>query len=117
MGLHEQGITVVALSKDPPDRAAFQASRDSLQHVQLWSDADLSVIRQLGALHRGAIEFATWPILGVPLGVPTGFEAMAVPTTFLVDEDRILRWIDQDADYRQRGDEARVRAAIEQAFG
>ena len=112
--LAERGIAVVALSKDSPDEAALQEARDGLRRVRLWSDDSLAVIKSLGALHRGAVEFKTWLVSSVPLGVPTGFAEMAVPTTLLVDEDGVIRWIDQADDYRIRSDDARITAALEQ---
>jgi hypothetical protein len=41
---------------------------------------------------------------------------MAIPTTLLVDEDGIVRWIDQADDYRIRSDTARVLTAAAEAF-
>ena len=38
---------------------------------------------------------------------------MLIPTTFLVDAQGILRWIDQATDYQVRSNPARVLAAIE----
>jgi len=112
--LSERGIAVVALSKDTPEQATLQEARDGLQRVRLWADPQLAVIKSLGALHRGAVEFKTWLVSTVPIGVPTGFAEMAVPTTLLLDEDGVVRWIDQADDYRIRSDDARIAAALEQ---
>jgi hypothetical protein len=111
--LTEHGVRVVALSKDTPAQARLMKERDGLEAVALWCDPDLAVIKAFGALHRGAIEFRTWFVFGLPLGYPVGFKVMAVPTSFLVDEGGVVRWIDQADDYRMRGDEARIREAIE----
>jgi len=112
------GVTVVAISKDSPDAVAAHVLRDGLTFTML-SDADLSVIRAHGLLHEGALEFRTF-YLGpwrFPLGWPTGFKSMAIPTTLLLDEQHVVRWVDQAEDYRVRGNELRTRAALEAAFG
>jgi len=42
---------------------------------------------------------------------------MAIPTTLLVDEQGVIRWIDQTDDYRLRSSNERVLKAIGEAFG
>jgi hypothetical protein len=42
---------------------------------------------------------------------------MAIPTTLILDEDGIVRWIDQAEDYRLRGDRTRTEGALREAFG
>jgi hypothetical protein len=42
---------------------------------------------------------------------------MAIPTSLLVDEQGIIRWIDQSEDYRLRSSEQRVMDAVRSAFG
>ncbi|MFT4627174.1 MAG: hypothetical protein ACI8PZ_005855 [Myxococcota bacterium] len=115
--LDEYGITVVALSKDTPAQAAAHRVRDGLRFT-LLSDPDLSVIRSFGPLHEGGLEFKTFLIGGMrfPLGWPVGFKQMAIPTTLLLDEDHVVRWIDQAEDYRIRGDERRTLQALRAAF-
>lgn len=41
---------------------------------------------------------------------------LAIPTTFLVGADGLVKWIDQAEDYRVRSDADRVLAAIEKAL-
>ena len=116
--LAEYGVTVVALSKDTPAEAAAQRVRDGLTFT-LLSDPDLSVIERFGLLHEGAIVFKTFLVGSArfPLGWPIGFKRMAIPTTLILDEDHVVRWIDQADDYRVRGDERRTRDALRQTFG
>lgn len=116
--LERYGVTIVALSKDTPALAAAHQKRDGLT-FPLLSDPELSVIKRFGLLHEGALEFQTFFVGGqrFPLGWPTGFQQMAIPTTLLLDEDHIVRWIDQADDYRIRGDESRTRAALLETFG
>ena len=42
---------------------------------------------------------------------------MAIPTTLLIDEKGIIRWIDQADDYRLRSDNERVMTAVREVFG
>ncbi|MCP4810336.1 MAG: redoxin domain-containing protein [Proteobacteria bacterium] len=116
--LDQHGVTVVAISKDTPALAAAHRVRDELT-LTLLTDSDLDVIRAFGLLHEGAIEFRTFLVGGVrfPLGWPVGFKRMAIPTTLLLDEKRVVRWIDQADDYRVRGDEERTRAALAETYG
>jgi hypothetical protein len=116
MTLSRWDVRVVALSKDTPAQVKAHQARDGLE-LELLSDAKLDVIRALGLLHRGGLEFATWTVAGIPLGVPSGFKDMAIPTSVLLDEEGVVLWIDQADDYRQRGDEARVAGALTNHFG
>jgi peroxiredoxin len=115
--LASQGIKLVAISGDTPAQARAHQQRDGLKHVQLLCDPELALADQLGALHRGAITMSTFCVAGIPLGYPTGFNTVAVPTTIVVERDGALRWIDQTDDYRLRSDGARVRSALALAFG
>jgi len=84
----------------------------------LLSDPDLTIIKRFGLLHEGAIEFNTWFLLGhFPMGYPTGFKQMAIPTMFILDEGGVVGWIDQADDYRLCGDRARTGEALTEVFG
>ena len=115
--LERYGVTVVALSKDPPETARAHRERDGLG-FRLLSDPDLETIKRFGLLHEGAVEFRTFFLPGrFPLGWPTGFKQMAIPTTLLLDQEGIVRWIDQADDYRIRGDRTRTENALREAYG
>ncbi len=115
--LEARGVQVVALSKDTVAQAAAHRVRDGLT-FPLLSDPDLSVITRFGLRHEAGLEFRTFLIGSVrfPLGWPVGFKAMAIPTTLLLDEDHIVRWIDQADDYRIRGDASRTQGALDAVF-
>ena len=110
-------VSMFALSKDTQQDAARHKKRDGLS-FPLLSDPNLEVIRQYGLEHHKAIEFSTvrFTLFGMPLALLPSIKVMAIPTTLLIDEQGVIRWIDQTDDYRLRGDEARVLAAIEAAF-
>lgn len=116
--LQKRRVRFIALSKDEPETAARQVERDGLS-FPLLSDPELKVIRQYGVEHHKAIEFskAAFTVFGMPLALVPSVKTMAIPTTILVDEDGIVRWIDQSDDYRLRSSEARVLRAIDEVFG
>jgi len=116
--LEAHGVSVVALSKDSVKDAARHRVRDKLSFA-LLSDPNLEVIRQYGVEHHKAIEFSTgsFALFGIPLALVPSIKTMAIPTSLLVDEDGVIRWIDQADDYRLRSAEARVLRAVESAFG
>lgn len=92
---------------------------EQLGAITLLADPELEVIGRFGLRHHRTLRFSS-PVLrlfGLPLGLPVGFEAMAIPTTLLVDEHGIVRWIDQADDYRIRSDAERVTSAIAEVFG
>lgn len=111
------GMRVIAISKDTSEEAATHKKRDGL-HLQLLSDANLDVIRLYGVEHHKAIGFKTGALTigGIPLALTPSFKTMAIPTSLLIDEEGVIRWIDQADDYRIRSDNSRVLAAIEEAF-
>lgn len=116
--LERHGVRVVALSKDTVEEAATHKRRDGLA-LTLLSDPELVVIRQFGVEHHKALGFTTgtFVLFGVPLSLVPSFKTMAIPTTLLVDEGGVIRWIDQADDYRLRSSEERVLQAVRAAFG
>lgn len=116
--LDSYGVTVVALSKDTPELARAHRARDSITFT-LLADPRLEVIKRYGLLHEGSAEFKTFLIgkINFPLGWPVGFKQMAIPTTLILDEEHVVRWVDQADDYRIRGDASRTEAALQEVFG
>lgn len=116
--LEKLGIHVVALSKDSVEEALIHKDRDGLT-LTLLADPKLKVIRQYGVEHHKALNFTTgrFTILGFPVGFGPSFKTMAIPTSMLVDENGVIRWIDQSEDYRVRSDDRRVREAVGSVFG
>jgi peroxiredoxin len=110
------GVTLIALSRDTPAEARAQRQRDHLT-FPLLCDPDLHVITRYGLLHQSGLRFFTFHILGVPIGWPTGFQRLALPTTLLIDEAGLVRWIDQTDDYRLRGTVQRLETALQATFG
>ncbi len=115
--LARYGVRVVALSKDSVQAAAAHRQRDGLT-LGLLADPELKVIRQYGVEHHKAVEFSTgsFTLFGMPLALLPSFKTMAIPTSLLVDEQGVIRWVDQTDDYRLRSSEARVLEAVAAAF-
>ncbi len=114
--LDSHDVRVVALSRDTVAKAARHKQTDGLPFT-LLSDPELAVIGQYGLVHQKGIPFVTFTVLGIPLGWPAmKIEPMAIPTTLLVDAGGVVRWIDQATDYRMRGDEVRIRDAVERCL-
>lgn len=109
------GVQVIAISRDTPAEVLSHISRDDLT-FPLLSDENLKAIKAFGLMHHKALAFASFEILGIPLGYPTGREEMAIPTSILIDENGVVQWIDQAEDYRIRGDESRLKEALAAAF-
>jgi hypothetical protein len=86
--------------------------------LQLLVDPKLNVIRQYGVEHHKAIEVLTGKInlFGVHLAMVPSITTMAIPTTLLVDEERIFRWIDQPDDYRLRAHNEQILTAVGSTF-
>ena len=117
--LEKYDVSIVALSKDTVAEAALHKKRDQLSFM-LLSDPHLEVIRQFGVEHRKAFGFKTegsFSLFGIPFSLQPSFKAMAIPTTMIVDEQGIIRWIDQADDYRLRSDTERVMTAVKDVFG
>lgn len=116
--LEELGVELVGISRDDVEQARLMHEQDALGRALLLADPELEVVRQFGLEHHKTV-VTTSPLVrvfGLPLGMPKGTEAMAIPTTLLIDEQGIIRWIDQAEDYRVRSDSARVEAALRSTF-
>ncbi len=115
--LTKHGVSVFALSKDTVEEADIQKNRDGLSFT-LLSDPKLEVIKQYGVEHHKALGGVTTSstLFGLPTAPPNSFSSMAIPTSLLIDENGIIRWIDQSEDYRIRASREVVLDAVKSAF-
>jgi len=115
--LDQHGVGLIALSKDTVEEAATHKTRDGLS-MTLLADPKLDVIRQYGVEHHKALGFKTgaFTLFGIPLALTASFKTMAIPTSLLIDENGVIRWIDQSDDYRLRSSNERVLQAVREAF-
>lgn len=112
------GVRVIAISRDDVSQAEQMHREDTLGKITLLADPELEVTEKFGLVHNKALATTSpvFRLFGLPIGIPKGFEQMALPTTLLIDERGIVRWIDQAEDYRVRSDVARVEAALHQVW-
>ena len=92
---------MVTVCPETPGEIAKGRKKHGSKAVML-SDHDLKVTEQYNLLKQR--NFAPKPGMIVPL---------PVPTTFLVNEEGTVKWIDQAEDYMIRSHPDRVRAAID----
>ncbi|TDI11405.1 MAG: redoxin domain-containing protein [Acidobacteria bacterium] len=97
------GGRMVAISADTVTEAAKMRSKHELK-LTLLSDESLEVTR----LYNLAYKTYT-PVRGPK-------RHLAIPTTFLIGGDGLVKWIDQAKDHRVRSDEDVVLAAVREAL-
>ena len=116
--LTEFDVEVIALSKENVEVAATHKQRDGLA-ITLLTDSTLKVIRQYGVEHHKALEVSVgkFSLFGIQLAMIPSIKTMAIPTSLLIDEKGIVRWIDQADDYRLRSHNDRVLQAVKSSFG
>jgi peroxiredoxin len=112
------GVKVIALSGDTVEQSKAHAERDNLSHL-LLSDPELDVVKKYGVEHHkalGADSENIMVMLGLPFPQPyqLKFKSMSIPTSVLVDEHGVIKWIDQSSDYRLRANQERILSAMEQ---
>lgn len=116
--LKKFNIEIVALSCDEVEEVKMHEKRDGLSY-KLLADPDLKVIRGYGVEHQkafGADTKNTMMMFGLPFPKTFKFKSMSIPTSILVDENGIIKWIDQSEDYRLRASEEAILAAVNVAF-
>lgn len=113
--LQLHGVQVVAMTHASPEAVRSQIQRDGLR-FPILIDFDLEATQTLGWLDRAGLRHVTWKAFGIPIGFPVGFRRMPRPATVLIDEAGIVRWLDVTDDYRLRGDEERIRSAVDRVF-
>jgi len=113
------GVRIIALSTDSVEQAKSQSVRDKL-NMTLLSDPLLAVIKLYGVEHHKALSLDSTNVktifgIGLPFSVPR-YRPIAIPTSLLIDERGIIRWIDQSEDYRLRASRDNVLGALQNAF-
>jgi peroxiredoxin len=101
--LDARDVQLVTICTDTPEEIRKQRKKHGARAVML-SDTDLEVTNLFNL--RNELNLS-----------PKGFAPMPIPTTFLVDAQGIVRWIDQAEDYQVRSHPDRVLQAIEEGLG
>ncbi|MBW2231751.1 MAG: redoxin domain-containing protein [Deltaproteobacteria bacterium] len=96
--LDARGIGIVTISGDTPTQIAKGRSKHGARATML-SDPDLEVAARYNLINDRNLK-------------PGGLGPLHIPTTFLVDAQGIVRWIDQAEDYQIRSHPDRVLDAI-----
>ena len=100
----ERGVDVVAISVDPPEVSAGLRERLG-STIEFVSDPDGTLMDALGVRDAGGRP------AGAAAGRPSG--DVFLPTTFLLDERRRVRWVYRPDTYRVRATPGQVLAAID----
>ena len=100
--LDARGVAIVTVSTDTPDTIRKQRGKHGCQ-ATMTSDPDLEVTDRYGLRNPTNI-------------TPHGIQGMPIPTTFLVDAQGVVRWIDQSENYQTRSEPGRVLAAIRESL-
>ncbi|MEH6597299.1 MAG: peroxiredoxin family protein [Colwellia polaris] len=113
-------VQVFALSGDNAKQASAHIKRDNLS-LTLLADPELEVVKKYGVEHQkslGADSEGIMTVFGLPFPKPYQFKfkSMSIPTTILIDEHGIIKWIDQSEDYRLRASKERILSALQQSF-
>jgi peroxiredoxin len=98
--LDSRGIDIVTVSGDTPAQIRKGRAKHGVRATML-ADSDLQVAERYNLINPRNLS-------------PTGIGPLHIPTTFLVDAQGLVRWIDQAEDYQIRSDPDRVLGAIRQ---
>jgi peroxiredoxin len=101
--LDARGVAIVTVSTDTPDEIRRGRGKHGCRATML-SDPGLEVTDRYGLRNPTNL-------------TPKGIRGMPVPTTFLVDAEGVVRWIDQAKNYQVRSEPERVLRAIREALG
>jgi peroxiredoxin len=101
--LDARGVEIVAISAETPDEIRRQRDKHGCR-ATLLADPDLAVTDRYGLRNPTNL-------------TPKGITGMPIPTTFLVDAEGVVRWIDQSENYQVRSAPDRVLRAIREHLG
>ncbi|WP_158890690.1 peroxiredoxin-like family protein [Amycolatopsis anabasis] len=109
-----RGAALVALSPQKPDGSLSTREKNELSYPVL-SDPGNAMARELGILTGPTEEArAAQRSLGIDIttGNADGTTGLPMPTTLIVDAERVLRWIDVHPDYTTRSEPADILEAL-----
>lgn len=117
--LDAYGVSVFALSGDTAAQAQAHINRENL-NISLLSDPELAVVKQYGVEHQKAVGWESNNIKTI-FGISMSFSmftyrSMSIPTSILIDENGIIKWIEQSEDYRIRASHENLMAVIKDNF-
>ena len=110
---------LIAVSPQAPDGSLSMQEKNELKFAVL-SDPGNELAGRVGIVsrpHQDAL--AAQLQLGLDLAAVNadGTAAIPMPTTLIVDPDRVVRWIDVHPDYTTRSEPAEILAALDTPIG
>lgn len=90
---------------DTPAAISKGMAKHGLNAIML-SDRDAALIDRFGIRNQGFHS-----------GIPGGAKVLPIPTTALVDDKGMVRWVDQSENYQRRSDPDYVLTAIREVLG
>jgi peroxiredoxin len=117
--LERRGVQLVAVSPQCPDGSLTMQERHGLAYPVL-SDPGSTLGRAAAIMTQpGAEALAAQLKLGLDLEVVNadGTPAIPMPTTLIVDRDRIVQWVDVHPDYSARSEPGQILAAVDALAG
>ena len=111
----KRGVRPVVISVDQAKESARTQAVYSIPFPVL-SDPDLAAHRAFKVLHHAdAAEFARLKSFGIDLEKASGrvHHVIAVPSIFIIDKARVVRWAHAESDYTKRPSNAQLLAAID----
>ena len=117
--LEPRGVQLVAVSPQRPDGSLTMQEKHGLAYPVL-SDPGSTLGRAAAIMTQpGAEALAAQLKLGLDLEVVNadGTPAIPMPTTLIVDRDRIVQWVDVHPDYSARSEPEQILAALDALAG
>jgi peroxiredoxin len=114
-GLARRGVPLVAISPQAPDGSLSTQEKNELTFSVL-SDAANQVAKTVGILTAPSPEARAAQLeLGLDLTAVNadGTTGLPMPTTIIVDADRVVRWIDIHPNYATRSEPNQILAALD----
>jgi len=113
--LTRRGVPLVAISPQKPDGSLTMAEKGGLSYAVL-SDPGSQLARALGILTApspGALAAQLAHGMDLTAINADGTTTLPMPTTVILDENGIVRWIDVHPDYTTRSEPAEILAALD----
>ncbi len=117
--LEARGVQLVAVSPQRPDGSLTMQEKHGLRFPVL-SDPGSTLGRAAGIMTRpGEEALAAQLKLGLDLEAVNadGTPAIPMPTTLILDRDRIVQWVDVHPDYSARSEPEQILAALDALAG
>lgn len=114
--IREQGAQLVAITPEVPDQSLSTREKNDLE-FEVLTDHENQVAKTLGIVHQIDDELdAIYQSFGINVEEHNqdGKNELPLPATYVIDQNRIIRWAFVRADYRLRAEPAEVIEALKQ---